>query len=300
MRFIVTFSVNDFRFNPPVNSIDNFSHLDQVEREVKYYRTIFISDTHLGTPGTQHDVLLDFLKHTHSDTLYLVGDIIDGWRLRKKWYWPQKHNDVVQKILRKARNGTKVIYIPGNHDEGARQFVGNMFGEISIKETDIHETATGIKLWVVHGDLFDHVIKYARWLAYLGDFAYSTLLVINKWLNKIRRLLKLPYWSLSQFLKHKVKLAVSFISAFETVMIKETKRRKCHGVVCGHIHKAELKQIDDIIYANSGDWVESLTALVEHKDGSLAVLEWNTNNFEEIINQKMLSSESIPPSQRVA
>lgn len=279
----MTLSVNDLRFSPPVNSIDNSSHLDKVEREVKYYRTIFISDTHLGTPGTQHDALLDFLKHTRSDTLYLVGDIIDGWRLRKKWYWPQKHNDVVQKILRKARNGTKVIYIPGNHDEGARQFVGNMFGEISIKETDIHKTVTGIKLWVVHGDLFDHVIQYARWLAYIGDFAYSTLLVMNKWFNKVRRLLKLPYWSLSQFLKHKVKLAVSFISAFETVMIKETKRRKCHGVVCGHIHKAELKQIDDIIYANSGDWVESLTALVEHKDGSLAVLQWNTNDFEESI-----------------
>lgn len=296
----MTLSVNDLRFSPPVNSIDNSSHLDKVEREVKYYRTIFISDTHLGTPGTQHDALLDFLKHTRSDTLYLVGDIIDGWRLRKKWYWPQKHNDVVQKILRKARNGTKVIYIPGNHDEGARQFVGNMFGEISIKETDIHKTVTGIKLWVVHGDLFDHVIQYARWLAYIGDFAYSTLLVMNKWFNKVRRLLKLPYWSLSQFLKHKVKLAVSFISAFETVMIKETKRRKCHGVVCGHIHKAELKQIDDIIYANSGDWVESLTALVEHKDGSLAVLQWNTNDFEESINHKMLFNDSTPPSQRVA
>lgn len=279
---------------------DQFAYLDRHEREIHDYRTVFISDTHLGTPGAQHEALLDFLKHTRSDTLYLVGDIIDGWRLKRKWYWPQPHNDVIQKILRKARHGTKVIYIPGNHDEAARQFIGNMFGEIAIKDTDIHETVTGMRLWVVHGDLFDHVIKYARWLAYLGDFAYSTLLNMNKWLNRIRRMFKLPYWSLSQYLKHKVKLAVSFMTAFETVMVKETKRRECHGVVCGHIHKAELKQMDDIIYANAGDWVESLTAFVEHRDGRLEVLQWGTHGLQTEDNIMMTPSQMRVSSGKAA
>lgn len=241
---------------------------------IQDYRTIWISDTHLGTPGAQATALLHFLKYTRSETLYLVGDIVDGWQLKKRFYWPQEHNDVVQKLLRKARHGTRVIYIPGNHDEAARHYLGFNFGEIAIKQDDIHETADGRKLWVVHGDLFDNVIKHARWLAYVGDRAYTLLLRLNRLLNSVRRLLKMPYWSLSQYLKHRVKSAVSFISAFETVMLTETRRRDCDGVVCGHIHKPEIREIDGIVYANDGDWVESLSALVEHHDGRLELLDW--------------------------
>lgn len=257
------------------DDVDNASEPQKSSRPLSTYRTIFISDTHLGTSGAKHVELLDFLKHTRSDTLYLVGDIIDGWRLKRKWYWPQPHNDVVQKLLRKARHGTNVIYIPGNHDEAVRQFIGISFGDIAIKDSDIHQTADGKKLWVVHGDLFDNVIQHARWLAYLGDFAYTTLLSMNSWVNAIRRLLNLPYWSFSQYLKHKVKSAVSFMSAYETAITTETRRRKCQGVVCGHIHKPALKHMDDILYANSGDWVESITALVEHHDGRLEILYWS-------------------------
>lgn len=241
---------------------------------IQNYRTIWISDTHLGTPGAQAKALLHFLKYTHSETLYLVGDIVDGWQLKKRFYWPQEHNDVVQKLLRKARNGTRVIYIPGNHDETARHYLGVNFGDIAIKQDDIHETADGKRLWVVHGDLFDNVIQHARWLAYLGDRAYTLLLRLNRLLNGIRNLLNMPYWSLSQYLKHRVKSAISFISAFETAMLTETRRRRCDGVVCGHIHKPEMREVDGVLYANDGDWVESLSALVEHHDGRLELLDW--------------------------
>ncbi len=252
------------------------------------FRTIWISDTHLGTPGARVDELLHFLKHTQSETLYLVGDIIDGWQLKKRFFWPQKHNDVIQKILRKARNGTKVIYIPGNHDEAAREYIDYSFGEVEIHMDYIHHTSTGEKLWVVHGDLFDNVIKHARWLAYLGDFAYVSLLRANRLINTIRQLLKLPYWSFSQYLKHKVKSAVSFISAFETAMVTETRRRDCDGVVCGHIHKPEIREIDGIRYYNDGDWVESVTAMVEHHDGSIEIINWaNMAGAEPVSNAMM-------------
>lgn len=239
------------------------------------YRTIWISDIHLGTHGCKADALLDFLKSTESENLYLVGDIIDGWRLKKKFYWPQAHNDVIQKLLRKARKGTRVVYVPGNHDEAARGYTDLKFGDIEIVQEAFHETADGKTLWVVHGDLFDGVMQYAKWLAHLGDISYTMLLAVNNTLNRWRIFFNKPYWSLSQYLKHKVKNAVSFMTAFENVMIQETKRKKCDGVVCGHIHKAELREVDGIIYANDGDWVESLTALVEHFDGQLEVLQWH-------------------------
>ena len=236
------------------------------------YRTIWISDIHLGTSGCQADYLLDFLKHNEAETFYLVGDIIDGWRLKKSWYWPQSHNDVIQKLLRKVRKGAEVFYIPGNHDEVARQFVGMTFGEIQIQNEMIHITADGKRLWVTHGDLFDSVMQYAKWLAYLGDTAYTCILVVNRWFNNIRIKLGFQYWSLSQFLKHKVKNAVSFIADFEAIMAREARKRKCDGVVCGHIHKAEIRDIDGLLYCNDGDWVESLTALVETFDGELKII----------------------------
>ena len=246
-----------------------------VENQEYRFRTIWISDVHLGTPGCQANYLLDFLRTHESDTLYLVGDILDGWHLKKGWYWPQTHNDVVQKILRKGRKGTRVVFIPGNHDESVRQFIGLSFGEIEVKEDDIHTLANGKRMWITHGDLFDGVMQHARWLAYVGDSAYTVILKLNRWFNAIRVRMGLPYWSLSQYLKHHVKNAVNFISAFEHVMTEEAKRRQCDGVVCGHIHKAEIRDINGILYANDGDWVESLTALVEDFDGNLEIVHWN-------------------------
>ncbi|MBA4280777.1 MAG: UDP-2,3-diacylglucosamine hydrolase, partial [Ralstonia sp.] len=221
---------------------------DPPAEKIQRYRTIWLSDIHLGTPGCQADYLLDFLKHHESDTLYLVGDIVDGWQLRKGWYWPQAHNDVVQKVLRRARKGTRVVFIPGNHDEMARQFHGLNFGDIEVAEDAVHVTATGKRLWVVHGDLFDGVMQHARWLAYVGDSLYTFILAMNRHFNRIRVRLGFPYWSLSQYLKHQVKNAVNFINSFERVMTDEARRRGCDGVVCGHIHKAEIREIDGQLY----------------------------------------------------
>jgi UDP-2,3-diacylglucosamine pyrophosphatase LpxH len=247
---------------------------DDDEPDPHRYRTIWLSDIHLGTSGCQADYLLDFLRHNDSEYLYLVGDIIDGWQLKKGWYWPQAHNDVVQKVLRKARKGTQVVYIPGNHDEGARQFCDFAFGDIQVRGEAFHTTLSGKRLWVVHGDLFDGVIQHAKWLAYLGDTAYTAILVLNRWFNRIRSRFGFQYWSLSQYLKHQVKNAVNFISSFEQVMIDEARRRGCDGVVCGHIHKAEMREVDGLTYCNDGDWVESLSALVETHEGELQLVYW--------------------------
>jgi UDP-2,3-diacylglucosamine pyrophosphatase LpxH len=238
------------------------------------FRTLFISDVHLGTRGCQADRLLDFLKYHDADTIYLVGDIVDGWALKASWYWPQAHNDVVQKIMRKARKGTNVIYIPGNHDEAARQYCQLTFGEVKVEEEAIHTQADGRKLLVIHGDQFDGIVRYARWLAILGDWAYSAALRINTAFNWGRRKLGLPYWSLSAFLKHKVKNAVQFIDNYEHAVANEARRRGVDGVVCGHIHHAEIRTIDGILYCNDGDWVESCTALVEDFEGRLRIVRW--------------------------
>jgi UDP-2,3-diacylglucosamine pyrophosphatase LpxH len=243
------------------------------------YRAVWISDLHLGTPGCQAGALLDFLKHVESDHLFLVGDIIDGWQLRRSWYWPQAHNDVVQKLLRKARKGTRVIFIPGNHDEFARRYVGHNFGGIEVAEDWVHETADGRRLWVMHGDLFDGVIQCAKWLAHVGDSLYEFTLKLNRYLNSLRARLGLPYWSLSKYLKLKVKRAVSYVGDFEAAVAREARKRGVQGVVCGHIHHAELREIDGILYANDGDWVESLTALVEHADGRLEIVDWSAHGI---------------------
>ncbi|WP_341898386.1 UDP-2,3-diacylglucosamine diphosphatase [Ferrovibrio terrae] len=241
------------------------------------YRTIWISDIHLGTRGCKADLLLEFLRYTESDTLYLVGDIVDGWRLKRSWYWNQSHNDVVQKLLRKARKGTNVIYVPGNHDEALRDFIEGaalQFGGITVLMEAIHETADGRRLLVTHGDHFDGIVTCAKWLALLGDAAYGFALGLNTWFNHLRRRMGLPYWSLSAYLKHKVKNAVEFISDYEQAIAEEARRRHVDGVVCGHIHHAEIREIDGIQYCNDGDWVESCTALVEHFDGRLEILHW--------------------------
>jgi UDP-2,3-diacylglucosamine pyrophosphatase LpxH len=250
------------------------------------YRTIWLSDIHLGSGGCQATYLLDFLRHNDSEYLYLVGDIIDGWQLRKGWFWPQAHNDVIQKILRKARKGTQVVYIPGNHDEAARQFCDLAFGDIHVRGEAFHTTLAGKRLWIVHGDLFDGVIQHAKWLAYLGDTLYTLILLLNRWFNRARTRLGLNYWSLSQYLKHQVKNAVNFISKFEHVMTDEARRRGCDGVVCGHIHKAEIRDIDGVLYCNDGDWVESLSALVETFDGELKIVYWTVMHSPAASKQK--------------
>jgi UDP-2,3-diacylglucosamine pyrophosphatase LpxH len=238
------------------------------------FRSIFISDVHLGTATCQAGKLLDFLRHTESRNLYLVGDIVDGWQLKRRWFWNQTHNDIVQKILRKARKGTRIVWIAGNHDEVMRHFLGLAFGGIEIREEAVHVTASGKRLLVIHGDLFDAVVQGAKWLAYLGDNLYMLALKLNQWLNHLRAQMGLPYWSLSQFLKHRVKNAVSYIGKFEEALAAEARRRDLDGVICGHIHKAEIRDIGGILYANDGDWVESLTALVELESGELQIVDW--------------------------
>ncbi len=238
------------------------------------YRTIWISDVHLGTRGCNDRLLIDFLDHVDSETLYLVGDIIDGWRMKKRYYWPERHNAIVRRIMKRAKRGTEVIYIPGNHDEMFRQFAGMNFGGVEIRKKAIHTTADGRRLLVLHGDEFDAVVMAHKWLAFLGDAAYDLLMRCNVGVNWLRRHFNLPYWSLSKHAKHKVKNAVEFISRFEEAVAHEAKAKGVHGVVCGHIHTAEERQFGDITYYNDGDWVEGCTALVEHFDGRLEILHW--------------------------
>ncbi len=257
-------------------------------------RTVWISDLHLGTPGCQAVALLDFLRRVDCETLYLVGDIIDGWQLRRSWYWPQSHNDVVQKILRKARKGTRVVFVPGNHDEFARRYVEHNFGGVDVVTEAVHLTADGRRLWVTHGDLFDGVIQCAKWLAYAGDSAYEITLRLNSNFNRLRARMGLPYWSLSKYLKLKVKRAVSYVSDFEVAVAREARKRGLQGVVCGHIHHAEMREIDGVLYCNDGDWVESLTALVEHADGRLEIADWSAQRARVARTAPMRDAQAAP------
>jgi UDP-2,3-diacylglucosamine pyrophosphatase LpxH len=249
------------------------ANLDPGDHRLRF-RTIWISDVHLGTRGCNARLLLDFLDHSDSDTLYLVGDIIDGWRLKKRFYWPAAHNDIVRRILKRAKRGTRVVYIPGNHDEMFRQFSGLDFGGVEIRRKAIHDTADGRRLLVLHGDEFDAIMLAHRWLAFAGDTAYELLLRINVVVNAVRQRLGMPYWSLSKHAKHRVKNAVEFISRYEEVVAKAAGARGIDGVVCGHIHTAEIRDIAGVAYYNDGDWVESCTALVEHVDGRMDILLW--------------------------
>lgn len=251
-----------------------------LEPDAAVYRTLFLSDVHLGTRGCQAELLLDFLKHNDAATIYLVGDMIDGWRLKTGWYWPQAHNDVVQKLLRKVRKGARIIYVPGNHDEFARDYIGHVFGGVEVVDHAYHITADKKRLFIVHGDQFDIVVQHARWLAFLGDWAYTVALGLNTILNKIRRKMGFPYWSASAWAKLKVKNAVSFIGAFEEALAEAARRHHAHGVVCGHIHHATIRDIGGMLYVNTGDFVESCTAVAEHHDGRLEILHWHTTAEE--------------------
>ena len=244
------------------------------------YKTVFISDTHLGTRGCRTDFLAHFLGEFTCEKLFLVGDIIDGWRLRKSWYWDEMHDEVVRLFLRHARAGTEVLYIPGNHDEMFRPWLSlNLeLGGVKFANEAVHTTVDGKRLLIIHGDQFDSVVRYAKFLAFLGDWAYRTVLRANIYFNAIRRLLGYPYWSLSQWAKRQVKEAVKAVDRFEEALAGEARRRGLDGVVCGHIHHAEMRQVDGMLYLNTGDWVESCTALVEHHDGRLELIDWAALN----------------------
>lgn len=260
-------------------------------QDVRKFRAIFLSDIHLGTRGCQADLLLDFLRHHDADKIYLVGDIIDGWRLKKTWYWPQSHNDVVQKILRKGRKGASIVYLPGNHDEFLRSYLGTHFGGVEVTDSCVHETADGKKMLIIHGDQFDVVVRHAKWLALLGDWAYVTTLAANTWINFIRRRLGLTYWSLSAWAKLKVKNAVSFIGQFEQALATEAKRRGADGVVCGHIHHPVIHDTHGTRYVNTGDWVESCSAVAETFDGRFILIRWTRIAHTEP------ASRTLAPSQ---
>ena len=242
------------------------------------YRTVFLSDIHLGMRGSRTDFLLDFLRRTECERLYLVGDIVDGWRLRKSWYWDAAHDEVIRLVLQMARRGTEVTYIPGNHDEMFRDWLGMELAGVRLQKDAVHEAADGRRFLVMHGDEFDSVVRYAKTIAHLGDWAYDWALVLNRVFNAARRRLGYPYWSLSQWLKRQVKEAVKAIDRFETALAQEARRRGLDGVVCGHIHHAEMRVVQGVLYMNDGDWVESCTALVEHADGRFELLDWAREN----------------------
>lgn len=263
------------------------------------FRTIWISDVHLGTKGCNAQLLIDFLDHTDSETMYLVGDIIDGWRLKKKLFWPPEHNDIVWRILKRAKRGTRVIYIPGNHDEMMRPFSGLNFGGVEIMRAAFHTTADGRRLLVLHGDEFDAIMLAHRWLAYVGDALYHVMMGLSSWVNRIRGALGMPYWSLSKAAKHKVKNAVEFISKYEEVVARAASERGVDGVVCGHIHTAEIRTFAQdgatVEYYNDGDWVEGCTALVEHFDGRMELLHW-----PDEVARRTVAEEPVADSAREA
>lgn len=265
------------------------------------YRTLWISDLHLGMKGCQANQILEFLRATESEKLYLVGDIIDGWALRRSWYWPQAHNDVIQKLLRKARKGTEVIYIPGNHDGFARQFESLAFGEICVQQESTHTTADGCRLLVLHGDEFDGIVRFTPWLSKIGAVLYEVLLHMNALVARFRERTGRPYWSLAGFLKEHTKKAVQYIAEFESAVTEMAKYRGVDGIICGHIHKPEIRTIHDRLYANCGDWVENCTALAEHFDGTLEIIRWpgHTPNIQLMTISGDGHSSSLPQLQKL-
>ena len=261
-------------------------------KQIFRFRTVFISDVHLGFRGCNAEYLLDFLRATHTDTLYLVGDIIDMWSLKRSFYWPQAHNDVLRTILEKARQGTRVIYIPGNHDSVFRDYDGMEFGNVEIRRNAIYETADSRRFLVLHGDEFDSVIKASPLLEALGNRAYAVALRLNRIVNYFRRRCGYSYWSIAAYLKHKAKDAVKYIANFERTLAEEAQRRGLDGAICGHIHRAQLSRIGDVLYCNDGDWVESCTTLTEDFEGRLSLLRW-TETKEVVSHSALIAKVSM-------
>lgn len=243
-----------------------------------HFRSLWISDTHLGGKNLNSRQLHEFLQNTESDYLYLVGDIFDLWKLRRRWFWPEVNDHIVNLILRKAQNGTKVYYLPGNHDDIVRKFTGTTFHGIDIREEMVHTAVDGRRYLVLHGDKFDCVVQHSVWLANIGSVLYDSLLLVNRWYNSYRRLRGKEYFSVSAWLKHKCKTAVNYIGDFEEVLIREIRDNNVDGLICGHIHHASIKTMGDFLYSNSGDWVESCTALAENVNGHLGIIQWVEQN----------------------
>jgi UDP-2,3-diacylglucosamine pyrophosphatase LpxH len=264
------------------------------------YRTVWISDVHLGTRGCKDEYLLDFLRHIDCKQLYLVGDIVDFWKLKGGFYWPRLHNEIVRTIMAIAARGAEVIYIPGNHDEVFRGYVGTVFNGIQLRDRAIHHGAGGRRFLVLHGDEFDGVVCSSRWLAILGSGAYDLLIDLNRWFNHGRRILGFPYWSMSAYIKHKVKNAVNFIFDFEKTLIHEAREQQLDGVICGHVHHAAIRETEQgILYGNCGDWVESCTALVEDFAGNLSIVRWveeSARLLEEVSPEARADEEPAPVS----
>jgi UDP-2,3-diacylglucosamine pyrophosphatase LpxH len=258
------------------------------------YRSVFISDVHLGTRAAQTHALLDFIKNVEADTYYLVGDIVDFWKVRRGPAWSQSHNDVLQKLLRKVRKGARIVFIPGNHDEALRDYCGQSFGGIEIVRDTIHESHDGRRYLVMHGDELDVVVRYAKWLAFLGDRGYELALWSNAPLNWMRRHMGLGYWSLSAYLQNRIKTAVNFIGEFESALADVARRRGVDGVICGHIHHAADRMIDGVHYLNCGDWVESCTAVLERATGEMEVIRWRVSSEKRLpkMSAEMRSREA--------
>lgn len=266
----------------------------------QHFRALWISDLHLGTRHLQNEKLLDFLLQTESEFLYLVGDIFDLLQAQKKWHWPRINDRIVQTILAKAANGTKVIYIPGNHDHMLRKFHGCTFNNILIQNSAIHVTADNKRYLVMHGDKFDPIVQNIPWLASIGSFAYEKLLVLNRWFNLGRRTVNREYRSLSSWIKHQVKIVVNYMGKFEEVVAQEARNNRVDGLICGHIHRAGIREINKVLYTNAGDWVESCTALAENQCGRLGVIEWHNHQplqeavagkiYEDLYRNRCLAS----------
>lgn len=260
-----------------------------------FYRSVWISDVHLSTKDARADMVYSFLNSIKVDYLYLVGDIIDVWALRKKWHWPNQYNEVVHKILKRSRKGARVFFIPGNHDEFFRQFVGMRFGQVKVVAQAVHQTADGRRLLVLHGDEFDTIVRYHLWMSHLGSWAYRYLIAVNRLVNWVRRLFGLPYYSLSGAIKRRVQAAVKHLTHFEEMVVREARREQADGVICGHTHQPAMQELDGILYCNTGDWVEHCTALVEHEDGRIELLHWPS----ELERREALAAAPIP-TQEVA
>ena len=247
------------------------------------YRAIFLSDIHLGTKGCQTERLIGFLKAHDCETLYLVGDIIDGWRLKSTFYWPQSHNNVLRRLFTLMKRGTRVVFVTGNHDEFLRKYSDLEIGNLRLVDQADHEPADGRRLLVVHGDQFDVITRYHRWLAFLGDVSYNILLRLNRHLNGARARFGYGYWSLSAWIKRRVKQAVNYVSRFEEAVAYQCRRRGFDGVVCGHIHHAEIATYNGVTYMNCGDWVESCTALVEDATGEFKIIHWSVDTLDSAV-----------------
>ncbi len=252
-------------------------------------RTIFISDVHLGSRGCKADALLQFLRAHGCETIYLIGDIIDGWRLKRSWYWRDSHTAVIQEILKVAQSGTRVVYVPGNHDEDLRPYAGLDLAGVEVRYEAVHRTADGRQMLIMHGDYFDGVVRNAKWLAHLGDWAYDITLFVSERVCDVRRWLGLPHWSLATYLKRTVKNAALFINKFEEAVARETESRGLDGAICGHIHHASVRRIGRILYCNDGDWVESCTALTEAHDGTLSVVG---ATGETLVSERLMAAVS--------